>query len=247
LWLDRITQSGLAGGTLTLPGVQFSGIPMPNRVPEIDTAPLVNRYRVLGITAETGAVVSVNYSAPDCQPGGTMPSPHTNGRRCFPVYWKPEGAEHDDPEIYWFHKYVVDTVTEIDGTGGGVEREAHYKRRTRPARPTWSPLGVGLGSESRSAKWQPIDVRAGWVYDGERRASDAQVSSYPATGPNAEASLSVSGAGGLVRYEQGMSTHDRGSVHAVEVSITSPSLVDASAGASVSYGSEVADIGPLWR
>jgi hypothetical protein len=44
-----------------------------------------------------------------------------------------------------------------------------------------------------------------------------------------------------------MSTHDRGSVHAVEVSITSPSLVDASAGASVSYGSEVADIGPLWR
>jgi RHS repeat-associated protein len=110
-----------------------------------------------------------------------------------------------------------------------------------------STVGVGLGSESRSAKWQPIDVRAGWVYDGERQASDAQVSSYPATGPNAEASLSVSGAGGLVRYEQGMSTHDRGSVHAVEVSITSPSLVDASAGASVSYGSEVADIGPLWR
>jgi RHS repeat-associated protein len=126
LWLDRITHSGLAGGTLTLPSVQFSGIPVPNRVPEIDTAPLVNRYRVLGITTETGAVVSVNYSAPDCQPGGTMPTPHTNGRRCFPVYWKPEGAEHDDPEIYWFHKYLVDTVTEIDGTGGGVERETHY-------------------------------------------------------------------------------------------------------------------------
>jgi RHS repeat-associated protein len=133
---------------------------------------------------------------------------------------------------YWFvHVKITATVT-VTRTGKVFSS---------------STAGVGLGGESRSAEWQPIDIRAGWVYDGERRASDAQVSSYPATGPNAEASLSVSAAGGLLRYEQGMSTNDRGSVHAVELSITSPSLVDASAGVSVSYGSEVAGIGQLWR
>jgi RHS repeat-associated protein len=133
LWLDRITHSGRAGSTITLPSVRFAGVPMPNRVPEVDTAPLVNRYRVLGITTETGAVVSVHYSQPDCQPGQSMPAPHTNTTRCFPVYWLPEGAEHDEPEIYWFHKYVVETITEIDGTGGGVEREHHYTYGGSPA------------------------------------------------------------------------------------------------------------------
>jgi RHS repeat-associated protein len=133
LWLDKITHSGRVGGTVTLPSVTFAGVAMPNRVPEIDTAPLVNRYRVLAITTETGAVVSVNYSEPDCQPGESMPTPHTNTRRCYPVYWKPEGSEHDDPEIYWFHKYVMESVTEIDGTGGGVEVETHYSYGGSPA------------------------------------------------------------------------------------------------------------------
>jgi RHS repeat-associated protein len=133
LWLDRITHSGRVGTAVTLPSVTFAGVAMPNRVPEIDTAPLVNRYRVVGITTETGAVVSPHYSQPDCQPGQTMPTPHTNTTRCFPVYWLPEGAEHDDPEIYWFHKYVVESVTEIDGTGGGVEVETHYAYGGSPA------------------------------------------------------------------------------------------------------------------
>ena len=70
------------------------------------------------ITTETGGTVSIDYSEGDCAPGDMPAGPAVNQRRCFPVYWSQvTGAP---PTVNWFHKYVVESVTE-SGTGGTVD------------------------------------------------------------------------------------------------------------------------------
>ncbi|HEU4426089.1 MAG TPA: RHS repeat-associated core domain-containing protein [Pilimelia sp.] len=117
LWLDRISHTGLVGGSLSVPDVVFAGIPMPNRV---DTALInglkpMNWRRVKTITTETGAVIDVTYSPADCVAGSRMPAAaESNTLRCYPVRWTPPdpGTEITD----WFHKYVVSQVVENDMT-----------------------------------------------------------------------------------------------------------------------------------
>ncbi|WP_233258126.1 RHS repeat-associated core domain-containing protein [Micromonospora sp. S4605] len=116
LWLDKLSHTGLVGGSASVPDVEFTPVQLPNRVDTIDFAAAMNWMRITKIRNETGGTISVNYSEQDCKAGQTMPTPHTNTRRCYPVIWEPEG--YSNPVTDWFHKYVVTTIYENDNTGG---------------------------------------------------------------------------------------------------------------------------------
>jgi RHS repeat-associated protein len=112
LWLKSITHTGLVGGSVALPSVTFEGSALPNRVDKADgVAPLL-RYRVTGIISESGGLTTVTYAPPNCVAGSSMPAnPESNTLRCFPVRWaKEDHAVRTD----YFHKYVVESVTQSD-------------------------------------------------------------------------------------------------------------------------------------
>jgi RHS repeat-associated protein len=135
LYLDSITQTGLAGpaGTtpITLPPVRFIGTLKPNRMnTPTDGLPALNKNRITAIQTESGAKVNVTYAEPDCAPGA-VPAAAGNTKLCYPVKWSmpPAGTVTDD----WFYKYVVkqiveddlvtdskDMVTNYDYVGGGA-------------------------------------------------------------------------------------------------------------------------------
>jgi RHS repeat-associated protein len=118
LWLDSIAHEGLAGGsTVTLPEVEFTPVSLDNRVDEIDHSPAMAWHRIARIDTESGGAVAVTYSDRDCE--SSKPTLHTNTRRCYPVYWTPQGET--DPVLDWFHKYVVTEVREVDMVGGQPE------------------------------------------------------------------------------------------------------------------------------
>ncbi|NED97131.1 hypothetical protein G1H11_17675 [Phytoactinopolyspora alkaliphila] len=124
LWLDAVEHSGRAGTAVTMPKVTFDGAQMANRVDGIDNAPPLNKWRIRAVHTESGATTSVNYSSQQCSPSSVPSNAHTNNKRCFPVYWTPDGMI--EPELHWFHKYVVDSVIETDNVGNGVDVESHY-------------------------------------------------------------------------------------------------------------------------
>ena len=117
LWLSKITNVGLVGGTLTLPAVTLTGIQLTNRVDAAEgLAPMI-KYRLSSVLSETGGGLSVSYSPTQCAKGVTMPaSPESNTMRCFPLYWLPDGALN--PIQDWFHKYVTMQVVATDNTAG---------------------------------------------------------------------------------------------------------------------------------
>ncbi|MFY1655293.1 RHS repeat domain-containing protein [Solwaraspora sp. WMMB762] len=133
LWLDSIAHTGHAGSTpVTLPRVSFDPVKMANRVDTIgDSKPTMNWSRIDTIWTETGAKISVRYTAPQCQPGVLMPSAaHTNTLRCYPVITEAFGG---GTETDYFHKYLVATVYEADLTGGGVDVVTAYEYVGNPA------------------------------------------------------------------------------------------------------------------
>ncbi|MBO4206685.1 RHS repeat-associated core domain-containing protein [Micromonospora echinofusca] len=114
MWLQRMSHSGLVGGTATLPDIVFTPVMLDNRV---DTA-LQNGLRPMRwarlkrVTNETGGIVDIDYLPTECVAGAT-PAPESNTKRCYPNRWTPESQEIVD----WFHKYVVAEVRETDATG----------------------------------------------------------------------------------------------------------------------------------
>src|SRR5262245_17264487 len=112
LVLDGIQDMGLGG-----PKTTFNRIQMDNRVDGLDNAPPLIKWRVYAINSESGATLSFTYSAQDCSPSN-VPAPASNTKRCFPVYWTPEGQT--TPERHWFHKYRVDEVVEQDRSGAST-------------------------------------------------------------------------------------------------------------------------------
>ncbi|MEV0095934.1 RHS repeat-associated core domain-containing protein [Streptomyces sp. NPDC050738] len=129
LWLSSIVRTGKANGTdLPLPPVTFDGQAMANRVDGLDGFQPITRRRMMTIRSETGDVIQVNYLAAQCHRKGTvvMPdSPQTNTMRCYPSYWTQPG--HTAPDLDWFNKYVVNTVTEQDTTGNGLPQQTSYR------------------------------------------------------------------------------------------------------------------------
>ncbi|MFU8851486.1 RHS repeat-associated core domain-containing protein [Micromonospora sp. SL1-18] len=116
LWLERISHTGKVGGSASTPDVKFDGQQRVNRVDALEgIAPMV-KWRVSAIQTETGGTLNITYSEPDCT-RAALPAPESNTRRCFPMYWVPEGAIN--PLLDWFHRYVVTQVVAVDNTGGG--------------------------------------------------------------------------------------------------------------------------------
>ncbi|WP_165952354.1 RHS repeat domain-containing protein [Kribbella albertanoniae] len=115
LWLDGIVNTGHVGGTVPTPEVGFDGIQLPNRVAGIDGIPAMNWFRVNAVHFGTGGELAVAYSPTECSAPGNVPAPDTNGKRCHPAKWTPDGqAERQD----WFNKFVVTQVTESDRVSG---------------------------------------------------------------------------------------------------------------------------------
>ncbi|MGW5351444.1 RHS repeat-associated core domain-containing protein [Streptomyces sp. NPDC004031] len=120
LWLDSIQHTAKAGALadITMPKTTFGndGVPMANRVNAAEGRPPLYKYRLTKITNETGGQTLVTYSPADCTPASLPTAQDTNNRRCYPVWWTPDGAV--DPVKDWFHKYVVTQVVEDDTTAG---------------------------------------------------------------------------------------------------------------------------------
>lgn len=134
LWLASLTRTGHTGtGDVTLPAVGFKGLTLPNRVEgattggDPDPVPAMWRYRVYGITTETGGTLGITYSPADCK-AGDVPSPTSNTRRCYPVKWSPPDAPaaNYEPYLDWFHSYVVTQILETDNTGGAPAKQTDY-------------------------------------------------------------------------------------------------------------------------
>ncbi|MGI5503330.1 RHS repeat-associated core domain-containing protein [Lentzea sp. CA-135723] len=118
LWLDGVKHTGLAveGQPKSLPSTKFERITLANRVDgDSDVYPPLLRGRIKRVQHEAGGITEVDYSGADCVPGQRMPTlanAHENTMRCFPSYWTPEGAL--EPQLHWFHKYVVRSVVVDD-------------------------------------------------------------------------------------------------------------------------------------
>ncbi|MGW0902841.1 RHS repeat-associated core domain-containing protein [Streptomyces sp. NPDC002853] len=127
LWLDEIKHTGKRGTDLALDPVKFTHAFLPNRVDGAsDDILSLDKPRLRTVTSETGAQTIVSYMEADCVAGQTMPKPDDNTRRCYPVYWSPNGEQ--TPILDWFQKYPVTAVSTTDPHGGSeaVQRTYQY-------------------------------------------------------------------------------------------------------------------------
>lgn len=123
LWLRSIQHTGLVGGELAQPPVTFDSVGLPNRVNSVhDGLSAMSKRRISAIHTESGATIGVHYASAQCT-ADDLPTPDANHQRCFPVRWAPKDAEPIDD---WFHKYVVESVSQVDRVGGGPTQFTHY-------------------------------------------------------------------------------------------------------------------------
>lgn len=190
LLLKSIVHRGLAGAeVVTMPPVLFAYTQLPNRVDTLgdDIGPFI-KNRLGSITNETGGVLDINYSATDCRHGDT-PSPASNHRRCFPVFWERSSGDAN-PTLDWFHKYVTTQLVQTDLTGGSPDMVTAYDYGI--GEPAWRFTDDdGLTKEKYRtwSQWQGYDkvrVRTGvtsaapsqtdhWFFrgmDGDRQSTD---------------------------------------------------------------------------
>ena len=130
LWLDGITHTGKVGGTASLPEVTFAGTPLPNRVDPLQ-GPQMIKYRVSSITSESGGVTSVNYLPAECTQANLPASEDHNDKRCFPLYWTPEGATSQ--KLEYFQKYPVASVVNDPRISGTPPVVTSYTYEGAPA------------------------------------------------------------------------------------------------------------------
>ncbi|MGP4112295.1 polymorphic toxin-type HINT domain-containing protein [Streptomyces sp. 4N509B] len=128
LLLDSIQRTGHTGPvtdpTTTLPPTTFAYEQFANRLDETGDgyAPFV-KERLTTVADEYGGQIAVTYSDPTCTPGD-LPTPQTNTTRCFPQYIG--GGVDIEPDLEWFNKYVVTSVTATDRTGGAPSQVTRY-------------------------------------------------------------------------------------------------------------------------
>ncbi|WP_330299403.1 polymorphic toxin-type HINT domain-containing protein [Streptomyces sp. NBC_00503] len=138
LWLDSIQRTGNDGKTpITLPGVSFQPLQIPNRVDGVvkrpdgteASAPSYRRPRIQTITTETGGQITVVYKAAECSRlKNTMPSSEdANTMACMPVKWYLPGQSYPDPVNDWFNKIVIQSVTQKDLVAGQVNTVTDYE------------------------------------------------------------------------------------------------------------------------
>ncbi|MFX4293033.1 RHS repeat-associated core domain-containing protein [Streptomyces bohaiensis] len=126
LLLTGVQHTGhTAAAPATLPATTFAYEQLPNRLDRTGDgyAPFI-KARVSSVADEAGGQIDVGYSAPACTTDST-PTPHTNTTRCFPQYLG--GGPDHDAELHWFNKYVVESVTATDRTGGAPDQVTRYQ------------------------------------------------------------------------------------------------------------------------
>ncbi|WP_240439258.1 RHS repeat-associated core domain-containing protein [Streptomyces europaeiscabiei] len=131
LWLKEIKHTGKRGTDLALPPVTFEHTLLPNRVDgQHDNILSFDKPRLKKITSEAGAETIVSYMEADCVHGQIMPKVDENTKRCYPVYWSPNGGK--TPILDWFQKYPVTSVT-TSAPDGGTEAVQHTYQYSTPA------------------------------------------------------------------------------------------------------------------
>ncbi|WP_229924831.1 RHS repeat-associated core domain-containing protein [Streptomyces sulfonofaciens] len=127
LWLSQITRTGKDGGSASLPPVTFDGQALANRVDGLDGYQPITRRRLTKIITESGESITANYKGPDCHRAGTTELPASqddNTHRCYPQYWTPPGQT--SPQLDWFNKYIVNSVTAEDPTTKALPIQTSY-------------------------------------------------------------------------------------------------------------------------
>uniref|UniRef100_UPI00374CEA8F polymorphic toxin-type HINT domain-containing protein n=1 Tax=Streptomyces asiaticus TaxID=114695 RepID=UPI00374CEA8F len=125
LLLDEIQHTGHSAATpITLPKTTLTYTQQTNRLDKTGDgkAPFI-KARLSTVADESGGQTDVNYSKPACV-RGSLPAPQTNTTRCFPQYIG--GSSSDGPDEEWFNKYVVESVTATDRTGGAPDQVTRY-------------------------------------------------------------------------------------------------------------------------
>ncbi|WP_447003144.1 putative adhesin [Saccharothrix isguenensis] len=134
LWLDSITRTGHQGTTsIAVPPIKFTGQVYANRVSGYNNQPAMAHWRLTNITTDTGSVISVTYSTPDCAVG-SMPNDNDladNGKRCYPVWWTL--PLNRDPILDYFHKYVITRVEVQDANALAPKQVTDYNYVGAPA------------------------------------------------------------------------------------------------------------------
>ncbi|MFI1649681.1 RHS repeat domain-containing protein [Streptomyces avidinii] len=139
LWLASVKHTGKTNGDLSTPEITFSGQQLANRVDGLEGLPPFIRYRINAISTESGGLIGVTYSAPECNRDGTLPaSDADNTLRCYPVNWSAPGqpiGPDGRPKPYkdYFHKYVATQVVENDLVGGSPSTVTRYEYSGAPA------------------------------------------------------------------------------------------------------------------
>ena len=113
LWLDSIVRTGLVGGTVTMPAVTLDPVALANRV-LTKTNTTNNWQRLANIHTETGALIQVTYSTPECTAQNLPASPETNTMLCYPVIGPDPLSTSGADVTEWWHKYVVKQVSQTD-------------------------------------------------------------------------------------------------------------------------------------
>ncbi|MFJ2649659.1 polymorphic toxin-type HINT domain-containing protein [Streptomyces sp. NPDC087420] len=125
LWLDELQRVGSYGTDITMPAVTFGHQMLKNRVDgTADNVLPLGKPRLSTIVSETGQQTSVTYMPADCTAGMTKPAEDNNTRRCYPVYWAPNGGSV--PTLDWFQKYPVSDVNLSSKYGGTLPVNHHF-------------------------------------------------------------------------------------------------------------------------
>jgi RHS repeat-associated protein len=184
LWLARVVHTGTGAspasaatngvGSISTPVTVFYGVTMQNRVWAVDGLVALDKYRISSIDTDTGAVVAVNYSLPDCTPGHLPAAPQNNAMRCFPQWWTPQTIPAQGGQWDWFHKYVVTSVISYPYTGGPGDTAPDETSYDYIGTPAWRYDNTSTTPKSQRtwsmfAGYSAVRVRHGDVNDPSRQ------------------------------------------------------------------------------
>lgn len=154
LWLHKITHTGQygSGADISLPSVELGPAEYPNRIdkPDDRISPLV-RPRLVTVWTDSGGQIDITYKAPDCGVSN-LPTEGHSTQRCYPVKWNPLGSAGTITD--WFHKYVVEEVTETDRTGGAPDMVTRYDYLDGAAWRKAKPDGISDPKDLTWSDWR---------------------------------------------------------------------------------------------
>lgn len=137
LWLSSVVHTGLVGGSTSMPAVTFDPVAMTNRV-LTKTNTTNNWLRIAAVHTETGAILQVSYSKPQCAAGNLPASPQENTMLCYPVIGPDPYSTSGGDITEWWHKYVVTQITETDvQLADGHQAPAKNTYYTYEGDPAW--------------------------------------------------------------------------------------------------------------